>query len=206
MATLARPPVTSQVLERLAAALRQAGALAAELARRPLAVDEKTPGDPVTEADRAADRLLRELLAALPLGDEGDAGGEPAGWLSEETADDGARLGRRRAWVVDPLDGTREYVAGIPEWCVSVGLVEDGRPVAGGVYNPAADHLVLGAEGLGVTFDGAPAAPTGRGGLAGATVLASRSEVDRGEWEGVAERCGCRVVATGSVAWKLALV
>ena len=186
-------------LARIEAALLAAGRLLAEYARRDLEVEEKRPGDPVTEADRAADALLRETLLA------GSPAGEPEGWLSEETADDPVRLERRRVWIVDPLDGTREFVSAIPEWCVSIGLVEDGRPVAGGIYNPLAERLILGAEGLGVTLDGEPAAVTGRPTLDGATVLASRSEVGRGEWDRF-EGGVFRVEPTGSVAYKLGLV
>lgn len=182
-----------EVLGRIERALRRAGALLAEMAGRDLAVEEKAPGHPVTEADRRADDLLR---AMLPRDGEG--------WLSEETADDALRLDRRRVWVVDPLDGTKEFVAGVPEWCVSVALVEDGRAVAGGIFNPVLDDLVLGAVGRGVTANGRPAAVTGQARVEGARVLASRSEVARGEWErftGI-----CEVEPTGSVAYKLALV
>ena len=184
----------ARILERIEGALRRAGALLADLAQRDLAVEHKSPGHPVTAADRAADDLLRRMLP-----EDGD------GWLSEETVDDRRRLERRRVWVVDPLDGTKEFVAGIPEWSVSVALVEDGRAVAGGVYNPLAERLVLGAEGLGVTLGGAAAATTVRETVAGARVLASRSEMRRGEWKRFAE-AGVEVVATGSVAYKLSLV
>ena len=73
--------------------------------------------DPVTEADRALDAVLRKELLR-----------EGEGWLSEESVDDPIRLQRSRVWVVDPLDGTREFVKGIPEFCVSIGFVENGRP------------------------------------------------------------------------------
>lgn len=151
-------------------------------------------GDPLTEADLAVNRVLLETLPR-----------EGEGWLSEETRDDPARLERRRVWVVDPVDGTREFIQGIPEWCVSVGLVEDGEPVAGGIHNPATNQTVIGAVGHGVTLNGAPAGITGRDDLDGAIVLASRSEVDRGEWERYAD-AGFRVVACGSVAYKLGCV
>ena len=181
-------------LRRIPEALAQAGALRAGYARRDLDVEHKAPGHPVTEADRAADDLLRRLLPR-----------DGEGWLSEETADHPARLACRRVWVVDPLDGTKEFVAGVPEWCVSVALVEDGRPVAGGIHNPAAGHTVLGAEGLGVTFDGAPARVASPAPGAAPRVLASRSETTRGEWDRWRD-AGFEVVPTGSVAYKLALV
>lgn len=154
----------------------------------------KSGDDPVTEADLAVDEVLRSSL--LRRGE---------GWLSEETVDDESRLAASRVWVVDPLDGTREFVRGIPEWCVSVGLVEDGLPVAGGVVNPAAGHLILGAPGLGVSLDGGTAAATDRRRLPGALVLASRSEVARHEWDAFF-RTDISVRNMGSVAYKLALV
>lgn len=152
-------------------------------------------GDPLTEADLAVDAVLRDVLPA-----PGD------GWLSEETVDDRSRLDADRVWIVDPLDGTREFIEGIPEWCISIGLVEGGEPVVGGVLNPAADGLVLGAVGHGVTWNGTSVDPRpGRASLRDARVLASRSEVGRGEWDRYRDE-GFEVVPCGSVAWKLALV
>src|SRR5512143_2442231 len=108
-----------QDLERIEQALRETAAILSSYFRTDLKVERKDGGDPVTEADRAANETLLRLLP-----DEGD------GWLSEETVDDPARLRARRVWIVDPLDGTREFVTGIPEWSISIGLVEDGEPVA----------------------------------------------------------------------------
>ncbi len=156
--------------------------------------DEKSSrGDPVTAADLAIDRVLREILP-----EEGE------GWLSEETVDSPDRLYRQRVWVVDPLDGTREFVDGIPEWCISVGLVEDGKPVAGGIYAPPVDLLVVGAVETGVTSNGERARMTDRETLDGAVVLASRSEWKRGEWDRYDG--SFEVVPCGSVAYKLAQV
>lgn len=160
-----------------------------------VAFDEKSSrGDPVTEADLAINEVLHRILP-----------GPGEGWLSEETRDSPERLGCRRVWVVDPLDGTREFVDGVPEWCISVGLVEDGVPVAGGIYSPPGDLLVVGSVETGVTRNGEPAGMTGRRTLEGATVLASRSEWKRGEWERYAG-ASFRVVPCGSVAFKLAQV
>lgn len=151
-------------------------------------------GDPVTAADHAADLVLREILPQ-----------EGEGWLSEESVDDPVRLERERVWVVDPIDGTREFIEGIPEWCVSIGLLEDRTPVAGGIYNPATRELVLGSLETGVTYNGAPVRVTEPADGASVTVLASRSEIKRGEWEGLAD-APFRVQACGSVAYKLSLV
>ena len=156
-------------------------------------VSSKGAAGPVTDADHAIDGALRALL---PQPGEG--------WLSEETADDHGRLACRRVWVVDPLDGTLEFVAGIPEWVVSVGLVEDGRAVAGGICNPARGETFLGAVGLGLTLNGQPVRVREQARLAGALVLASRSEVKRGEWTGSAG--AFELQPMGSVAYKMARV
>ena len=154
----------------------------------------KKGGDPVTEADLAVNSILRQVLP-----EPGD------GWLSEETADGEDRLARSRVWIVDPVDGTREFMAGIPEWCISIGLVEDGRPIAGGIYAPSTDQLVLGAVGHGVTLNGEPTAGWSTHDLKGALVLASRSEIRRGEWQRFfAAPISVRNV--GSIAFKLGLV
>jgi myo-inositol-1(or 4)-monophosphatase len=106
---------------------------------------------------------------------------------------------------VDPLDGTREFVAGIPEFCVSVAMVENGRPIAGGILNPATNEVFLGSLDTGVTYNGRPAQPSQRTSLEGALVLASRSEVKRGEWHRF-EKARFKIRPMGSVAYKLALV
>jgi myo-inositol-1(or 4)-monophosphatase len=154
----------------------------------------KSGDDPVTQADTELDALLKRLLVR-----PGD------GWLSEETADDPARLACRRVWIVDPLDGTREFVEGIPEWCISVGLAVDGKAVAGGICNPATGHIFLGSIESGVTLNGNPVSPTKKSSLAGSRILASRSEVKRGQWQRFEGR-GFTIVPTGSVASKLACV
>jgi len=108
-------------------------------------------------------------------------------------------------WVVDPLDGTREFVLGLPEFCVSIGFVENGKPVAGGIYNPATKETILGSIDSGVLYNGKPAQPSQRETLQGALILASRSEVKRGEWQQF-QGGDFKVQAMGSVAYKLALV
>jgi len=151
-------------------------------------------GDPVTAADQAADDVLR---AILPQGGEG--------WLSEESIDDSSRLRCDRVWVVDPIDGTREFIQGIPEWCISIGLLEGGEPVAGGILNPVTKEIVLGSVETGVTYNGADASVLDDLDSGSLTVLASRSEIRRGEW-GRFEHGRFSVRPCGSVAYKLALV
>ncbi len=154
----------------------------------------KQGDDPLTAADVAVDNALR---SALPRDGEG--------WLSEESADDPSRLDCSRVWIVDPIDGTREFVMGIPEWCVSVALVIDGRPVAGGILSVANEQRIVGSVDDGVTLNGQPVACTGRDDIRGALVLGSRSEVKRGEWTPFFPT-PIAVRNMGSVAYKLGLV
>jgi len=184
----------SEVLERIGAALDAARLIFARFTPGEIAAEYKAGHDPVTEADRALDAALRKEL--LRPGE---------GWLSEESVDDFTRLERSQVWVVDPLDGTREFVAGIPEFCVSVALVENGRAVAGGICNPATDEVFLGSRDAGLTYNGRPARASERKTLEGAVVLASRSESKRGEWKQF-EGAPFQVRPMGSVAYKLALV
>ncbi len=184
----------ASILQRIHAALEASRAVFARFTPGAIETEYKAGHDPVTEADRALDAVLRKEL----LRDE-------EGWLSEESVDDPIRLQRSRVWVVDPLDGTREFVKGIPEFCVSIGFVESGRPVAGGIYNPATDETFLGSLDSGVVYNGKPAQPSRRKSLDGALVLASRSEVKRGEWKPF-ENAAFTIRPMGSVAYKLALV
>ena len=184
----------SDVLERIQAAIEAAKVVFSRFTPGEIAAEYKAGHDPVTEADRELDAVLRKNLLR-----------EGEGWLSEESADDHSRLCRSRVWVVDPLDGTREFVAGIPEFCVSIAMVDDGRPVAGGISNPATNEVFLGSIDSGLTYNGTPARASQRVGLEGALVLASRSETKRGEWK-MFENAPFKLEAMGSVAYKLARV
>ena len=103
---------------------------------------EKSKGDPVCDIDIAVDALLKKRLTSILPN---------AGWLSEETMDDPARLNARMLWLVDPIDGTRDYVRGRSGWCVSVALIADGVPVFAVMAAPAQRKLWVAAEGEGVT-------------------------------------------------------
>jgi len=179
------------------AAAREAGGIIRSLYGRGGAVVEK--GDradsPLTEADTRANTAIHAAIGAAFPDD---------GWLSEESRDSSERLGKRRVWIVDPLDGTKEFVRSIPELAVCIALVEDGAPIIGVTYNPIRDELFAAARGAGATLGGAPirVSPTDR--VEGAVLLASRSEDERGEWDRFKGRF--RIELTGSVAYKLALV
>jgi len=177
------------------AAARAAGEIIRHFYEGAYEVREKGHDNPVTEADLQANERIRSIIqAAFPA----DA------WLSEETADSDERLRRRRVWIIDPLDGTKEFINHIPELCVCIALVEDGAPVLGVEFNPIREEMFTAASGSGLRLNGEPARVSAVGELAAACVLASRSEDKRGEWDPF--RPLMRVVLTGSVAYKLALV
>jgi len=182
------------ILQRIATALEAARTVFARFTPGAIETEYKIGHDPVTEADRAVDAVLRQSLLR-----------DGEGWLSEESVDDVSRLSKNRVWVVDPLDGTREFVAGIPEFCVSIGFVENGRPVAGGICNPATNESILGSIDSGVSYNGKPAHPSQRTTLQGSLILASRSEVKRGEWQQF-QGGDYQIRPMGSVAYKLGLV
>jgi len=158
-------------------------------------VDSKGHDNPVTTADFEADSKLKQILRdAFPA----------YGWLSEETADSDERLNRDRVWIVDPLDGTKEFIRGIPEFVVAIALTEHGVPVMGVTYNPIKHEMFWSVRGAGCHLDGAPVTVSSTRTLDNATILASRSETARGEWKAYEGRVIVRAI--GSVAYKLALV
>src|SRR5436190_1116552 len=184
----------SDFLRRIESALHEAREIFDRFTPGKVATEYKVGTDPVTEADKQLDAALRKALLR-----------EGEGWLSEESVDDASRLDCRYVWIVDPLDGTREFVTGIPEFCASIGLVENGKPIAGGICNPATGEFFVGSMETGLTYNGGPARASQRTALDGATVLASRSEVKRGEWKQF-ENAPFNVTPMGSVAYKLARV
>jgi len=180
----------------LEAAAQAAGAIALGYAGRPNPVREKPGGlGPVTEADLAVDRMLRErLLAARP----------GYGWLSEESEDGPARLGARRVFIVDPIDGTRAFIAGQSAWSHSLAVAEGGRVVAGVVHLPALGATYAAALGAGARRNGAPVAASLRSGLDGARLLATSGQLDARFWPGGVPAVE-RLFRT-SIAYRLCLV
>jgi myo-inositol-1(or 4)-monophosphatase len=158
----------ARLCDRLASAVREAGALALQTFRRGPTNWIKGVSSPVSEADVAVDALLRERLLTI----------HDAGWLSEETEDDPARLGRAEAWVVDPIDGTRAYIAGLPDWAISAALVRAGRPVVAALYAPVSDELFLAVAGGGASLNGAAIAASTGEHLAGATFSGAKRRLD----------------------------
>jgi len=158
-------------------------------------IDSKGKNNPVTTADFEADAELKQILReAFPT----------YGWLSEETVDNDDRLTAERVWIVDPLDGTKEFIKGIPEFVVAIALAERGLPVMGVSYNPIKDELFWGVRGAGCHLNDKIVTVSEIAALEHSTILASRSETARGEWKAYEGRVTVRPI--GSVAYKLALV
>lgn len=173
----------------VAAAAREAGALA--LARFGGVFDawEKSPGNPVCEIDLAVDELLKVRLGAID---------PDAGWLSEETVDNADRLARRRVWVVDPIDGTRDYVRGRPGWAVSIALVDGERPVLAVLDAPARGEHWHAVAGGGAWRDDQPITASAHAAIAGARVPADA--LPR------ADRVMVTVAKPNSIALRIAMV
>ena len=150
---------------------------------------EKSPGNPVSEADIAVDRFLRrELGLLLPA----------AAWLSEETVDDKARTASDLVWLVDPIDGTRDYVRGRPGWAVSVALVSSGMPLIGMLSAPAREEEWIARAGHGATLNGTPIHASTRVELAGARMPIDRLAKDDGDMVAVEK--------PNSIALRIAMV
>jgi myo-inositol-1(or 4)-monophosphatase len=139
--------VAEGLADAVAAIAAEAGAVAMAKWRTEFRQWEKSPGNPVCEVDLEVDDLLHRRLSALV---------PDAGWLSEETVDNADRLSQSRLWVVDPIDGTRDYVRGRPGWAVSIALVEDGQPLIGVLDAPARGEIWRAELGKGATRNGAP--------------------------------------------------
>jgi myo-inositol-1(or 4)-monophosphatase len=177
----------------LADAVREAGLAIAEMRKQGVTVSRKINNDVLTHADLCANQILKARLS--------DAYPE-YGWLSEESIDDAVRLQSRLVWVVDPIDGTREYVEGVPEYAVSAALVECGTPILACVFNPETDELFTAQQGAGVFLNGRRV-QCKQSSQERLVLLASRSECNRGEWERFSHEM---VQPVGSIAYKLALV
>jgi myo-inositol-1(or 4)-monophosphatase len=175
----------------------RAGLIIEEVRKTAFSVEQKGSMGPVTEADRQADEFLKKELLAM----------HPVGWLSEETADNPDRLSLDSIWVVDPLDGTKEFVEGVPQYTVAVSLVENGEPVFGVVHNPANGETAYATRGEGAwkKEGGATSDTYVRASVSESSIiLASRSEMKRGEFGPFAGDWD--IQAVGSIEYKLALI
>ena len=172
----------------------EAGALLLRHRGSSFEVGHKANGEVVTAADREADGLIRAGLASAFPSDA---------ILSEETPDSQERLSISRVWIVDPMDGTSNFVERGDEFCVSIGFAVDGLAVLGVVYNPVRDELFAGCEGCGVTLNGAPVRVSEATDLTTARLAVSRKEWHRGLKE---LAVSLPIAPKASVAYKLARV
>ncbi len=154
----------------LVAALREAGALALGMCGRELKTWTKHGSSPVCEADIAVDRLLRERLASAA---------PDFGWRSEESGDGPSRAASKPVWIVDPIDGTRAFLRGLPDWSIAAALVEDGRPALGVIFAPALHVLFEASAGAGARRNGAAIRASEGDKLEGCRVAGPRRLLDR---------------------------
>ena len=173
----------------------EAGGLILNYYKADYEIKNKGYHNPVTTADHAADSRLKEILiSAKP----------DYGWLSEETVDSPERLTKERVWVVDPMDGTKEFIEGVPHFVVSIGLVENGIPIVGVLYNPVTGETFSAAQGEGAQLNGEPIRCSTKENVKDMVILNSRSETHRGLWEPFDDTFG-ELRAIGSVAYKLGI-
>lgn len=185
--------VTDRALEVAIQAVRKAGQVVLSYYSSRYKVREKSADNPVTTADLEANRILREtLMQAFP----------EAGWLSEESADNPERLQRQMVWVIDPIDGTKEFIQGIDEFGIVVALVVNQQVEVAVTYNPVRQELVRACRGRGAFCNDRPIHVSTTSCLQAAVVLSSRSETRRGEFERFRDILTIKPV--GSVAYKLA--
>lgn len=186
------PPDLALLIE----AAHGAGAIALSQFRTDIEVWEKPDGaGPVSAADLAVNALLHKTLTAA----------RPAyGWLSEEDPDTPARLAAERVFIVDPIDGTRAFLAGKDGFAVSIAIVERGVPVAGVVHLPAMGFTYAAAAGQGATLDGRPLETAPAPGIGVSRVLTTKASLKPEQWPG-----GVPTVTPhfrSSLAWRLCLV
>jgi myo-inositol-1(or 4)-monophosphatase len=179
----------------LIAAVREAGAIARDGYARVSKSWEKSKGNPVTETDLAVDRFLNtRLRAARP----------DFGWLSEEIADTPERLGARRIFIVDPIDGTLAFIKQKAEFTVCASVIEDGAPVAAVIYNPITDELFSAARGEGASLNDAPIAVSARDELEGCRMLVARDVIAHPAWPRPWPEM--EIGKRASIAYRMALV
>jgi myo-inositol-1(or 4)-monophosphatase len=175
-------------------AARKAGKTIMALYGKDYRIEEKFKGHPVTTADLEANLTIQEVILGCYPED---------GWLSEESQDNLRRLSASRVWVIDPIDGTKEFIQHVSQFAVSIALVIEGRPALGVVYNPVEEELFMAVRGGGATLNESPIRVSPRGEEERARLLVSRSEPRR-KFRLLEDKY--RLEPIGSIAYRLALV
>jgi myo-inositol-1(or 4)-monophosphatase len=184
----------TQEFEQLEVAMRAAGAEALRLAVAGFETIKKPDQSPVTSADLAVNHILHaHLLSAFPQD----------GWLSEESPDDAGRLQKDRVWVVDPIDGTKAFINRVPEFCISVALIEQGRPIVAAIYNPSTNEFFGATRGGGLRLNREPVEPRQVSGRQPPMIALSSWERQIGRFIALDAVTQYRPML--SIAWSLAL-
>jgi myo-inositol-1(or 4)-monophosphatase len=177
-------------------AAQKAGQILLKYYKNTYEIHDKGYHNPVTTADHEADAFLKQfLMEATP----------EYGWLSEETVDSPERLDKEFVWIVDPLDGTKEFIEGIPHFVTSIGLAQNGIPILGVLYNPVTEELIRTDQDGVVWYQDQKAVLCQETLLKDVGCLNSRSETRRGLWKPWANEFK-ELIPIGSVAYKLGLV
>jgi myo-inositol-1(or 4)-monophosphatase len=176
-------------------ASKKAGEIIMKYYRHDYEIKEKSYHNPVTTADNEADDYLKNTLLGAR---------SSYGWLSEETVDSKERLKKEKVWIVDPLDGTKEFIEGVPNFVVSVGLVKNGKPIVGILYNPVTGETFHAREGCGTFLNDEKFEVSKKEKTEEMIILNSRSESSRGLWEPFKENFK-KLEPIGSVAYKMGL-
>ena len=179
----------------LVAAVRDAGAIAREGFQSVSKSWEKSKGNPVTETDLAVDKFLKERLRGAR---------SDYGWLSEETADTPERLGARRRFIVDPIDGTLSFIKRKHEFTICACVVDNGVPIAAVIYNPMTEEMFAAAQGRGATLNDAPIEVSARAELPGCRILVARDVIEHPAWP--QPWPAMDVGKRASIAYRMALV
>ena len=156
-------------------------------------IRNKSPNNPVTTADLASNQQIQQVIKGAFPND---------GWLSEESKDSPDRLDKERVWIVDPIDGTLEFIEGLSEFAVSIALVENGIPIVGVLNNPATEELFVAVKGDGSYLNGERLQCLPGITISQVTLLVSRTEHRRGQLEGFVPLVD-ELRYIGSVAYKL---
>ena len=176
-------------------AAKKAGEIILKYYKSEYEIKDKSYRNPVTTADFEADKLLKEiLLNKYPK----------YGWLSEETVDSKDRLSKDKVWVVDPLDGTKEFIEGVPNFVISIGLVKNGVPIVGVLFNPVTKELFSAKKNQGAFLNGKTINCISKNKIREMVILNSRSEIRKGLWKPFKNSFKF-LKPVGSVAYKLGL-
>ena len=181
-------------LEVLIDVIRKAGTEALRFTVEGFETIQKPDRSPVTSADLAVNQVLQSRLTSTFPQD---------GWLSEESPDDENRLEKRRVWVVDPIDGTKAFINGQPEFCISVALIEGGQPIVASIFNPSTDELFTATLGGGLRLNDKPIDPAAAGGGRPPVIALNQWERRIGRFTSLEPSANNRPIR--SIAWVLAL-